>query len=88
MLEKYVSTTQEAWSSYLNSCVFAYNTSCQESTKFTPFELMFSHKATLPVDTEFRNTSLEVLCQEYHSLDDPSAMREHVQCLEAAKQNI
>ena len=72
MLAKYVSTKKEAWSSYLDSCVFAYNTSCQESMKFTPFELMFSRKATLPVDIEFRNASPEELCQKCHSLDDPS----------------
>lgn len=91
MLAKYVSTKKEAWSSYLDNCVFAYNTSCHESTKFTPFELMFSRKATLPVDIEFQNASPEELCQKYHSLDDPnvsSVMKEHVQCLEAAKQNI
>ena len=91
MLAKYVSTKKEAWSSYLDNCVFAYNTSCHESTKFIPFELMFSRKATLPVDIEFQNASPEELCKKYHSLDDPnvsSVMKEHVQRLEAAKWNI
>ena len=34
--------------------VFAYNKSIYDSFKFTPLELMFSHKATLPVDIEFQ----------------------------------
>lgn len=30
--------------------VYAYNTSKHESSKFTPFEVMFGRKAVLPVD--------------------------------------
>ena len=91
MLTKYVSTKKEAWSSYLDNCVFAYNTSCHESTKFTPFELIFSRKATLSINIEFRNASPEEVCQKYHTLDDSnvsSTMKEQVQRLEVAKQSI
>lgn len=30
--------------------VYAYNTSKHESSKFTPFEVMFGRKAVVPVD--------------------------------------
>ena len=91
MLVKFVSTKKEAWSAYLDTCVFAYNTSRHESTKFTPFELMFGRKATLPIDVELQKDSPEEVCQKYHTLNEPNAsavLREHAQRLETAKQNI
>ena len=33
-------------------CSFAYNTSKHESTKFTPFEIMFGHKAIFPLNLD------------------------------------
>ena len=57
MLVKYVDSQREAWSSYLATCVFAYNTSRHDSTKMTPFEVMFGRKATLPIDIELRKKS-------------------------------
>ena len=33
---------------YLDECVFAYNTAVHESSKYTPFELMFGRKAVIP----------------------------------------
>ena len=50
MLIKFVGQNKSTWSNYLDICVFAYDTSQQDSTRFTPFELMFSWKVTLPVD--------------------------------------
>lgn len=38
------------WDDFLDSCLYAYNTARQQSSKYTPFELMFSRKAILPVD--------------------------------------
>ena len=91
MLVKFVSTKKEAWSAYLDTCVFAYNTSHHESTKFTPFELMFRRKATLPIDLELQKASPEEVCQKFHTLDEPNTsaiLIEHAQRLETAKQNI
>ena len=34
----------------VDTCVFAYNTAVQESSHFSPFEVMFGRKATLPID--------------------------------------
>ena len=52
---------KEMWSTYLELCVFAYNTSCQESIKFTPFELMFGRKATISIDIDINKEPKKVL---------------------------
>ena len=46
MLVKYIEDKKECWE---DSCVFAYNTSKNESSKFTPFEVMFGRRAVLPI---------------------------------------
>ena len=51
MLVKLVHEKKEKWSDVLDGCVFAYNTSVQDSTKYTPFQLMFGRQATLPIDS-------------------------------------
>ena len=40
-LIKFVSSHKSRWSAYLDTCVFTCNTSWQESTLLTPFELMY-----------------------------------------------
>ena len=40
------------WDDLLDTCIYAYNTSVHESTSFTHFEVMFGHKAILPIDVE------------------------------------
>ena len=52
------------WEDHLPRVCFAYNTSQQESTGFTPFYLMFGRQARIPLDimyqipvTEARNAS-------------------------------
>lgn len=57
MLVKFVSHKRKSWSAYLDSCVFAYNTSRHESTKHTPFELMFGRTAALPIDINMEKKS-------------------------------
>ena len=42
---------KEQWEDYLDTCIYAYNTSKHESSKYTPFEVMFGRQAVLPVDT-------------------------------------
>ena len=41
MIVNYVSSRKEIWDEYLDTCVFAYNTSRHESSLHTPFEVMF-----------------------------------------------
>ena len=59
MLVKFVNTRKSEWNRFLDTCVFAYNTSRHKSTKFTPFEVMFNRTATLPIDIAVRKASPE-----------------------------
>ena len=52
MLVKFIAEKKDGWQDYLDTCIYAYNTSKHESSKFTPFELMFSRKPVLPVDLQ------------------------------------
>ena len=52
MLVKYIKDNKASWDELLDTCTFAYNTAEHESTKFSPFELMFDQKPLLPVDIE------------------------------------
>ena len=52
MLVKYTHQKKAVWDDFLDTCVYAYNTSVHETTAFTPFELMFGRRAVLPIDLE------------------------------------
>ena len=91
MLVKFVHSRKTAWGSFLDTCVFAYNTSRHESTRFKPFELMFNRQATLPIDIEFRKALPEEVSREYHNLEEPDMAKleeERARRLDEAKQNI
>lgn len=91
MLVKYVSSKKDMWSYYLDTCVFAYKTSRHESTKYSPFMLMFGRRATLPIEVDLERQSSEDLCNTYWQLEDPpypAAFTEHAHILEEAKGNI
>src|SRR6218665_3335373 len=51
-LMKVVNEESTDWDDHIQSIVFAYRVNRQESTKFTPFELMYGVKARLPIDLE------------------------------------
>ena len=55
--------------------VFAYNTSRHEASRFTPFELMFSRRATFPIDLNIKKSTpeQEVLC--YANMDEPDLLQ-------------
>lgn len=50
MFVKYVQDKKEEWEEYINTCVYAYNTSKHESSKYSPFTVMFGRLAVLPID--------------------------------------
>ena len=52
MLVKFVQEKKETWESYIDTCIYAYNTSRHESSLFTPFELMFGRKAIIPIELD------------------------------------
>lgn len=47
-LKHYVNNEQSNWDQWLDFAMFSYNTSVHTSTKFTPFELVFGIKPSLP----------------------------------------
>ena len=49
---KFVQDKNDTWESYLDTCIYAYNTSRHESSLYTPFELMFGRKAIIPVNLD------------------------------------
>ena len=49
-LSKFAQEDRQMWDVKLGEVVYAYNTAVQESTKHTPFEVMFGRMARLPVD--------------------------------------
>ena len=64
MLVKYANNKREEWDVYLDTCVYAYNTSVQESTRFSPFEVMYGRKATLPIEIDTSTKSCEERLQK------------------------
>ena len=50
MIVKFVEEKKEKWEDYLFTCVYAYNTSKHESSKYAPFTVMFGRQAVLPVE--------------------------------------
>lgn len=50
MIAKFVSDNQRDWDDKLPVVAFAYRTSVQEATNFTPFYLMYGREARVPAD--------------------------------------
>ena len=65
MLVKYTTDKRDEWDDYLDTCVYAYNTSVQESTRFSPFEVMFGRKPTMPIDIDMATNTPEDQLQKY-----------------------
>ena len=59
MLSKYINAKQNDWDVYLNYLIFAYNSSVQESTKLSPFNLMFGREGSFPGDIQMDPLGLE-----------------------------
>ena len=49
-LLKMVKENENEWETYLESVLFAYRTSKQASTKYSPFYLLYGREPRLPVD--------------------------------------
>lgn len=67
MLVKFCQDSRDNWDQHLDTCTFGYNTSRHESTKFSPFELMFGRKAVLPVELQTTTLSPEAALDEFSS---------------------
>ena len=89
MLVKFIASKKESWQDYLDTCVYAYNTSRHDSSRFTPFELMFGRQAVLPID--IRSDATEAV-DEVSAARDEDDLQKMVDArritLEQAKTNI
>lgn len=47
-LKHYINQNQNDWDEYVELAMFTYNTHIHKSTGFTPYELIFGHKAYVP----------------------------------------
>ena len=61
MLVKAITGQKELWDELIDSTVFAYNTSCHESSGYALFEVMFGRKAVLPIDVDLKPISPDKL---------------------------
>uniref|UniRef100_A0A1X7U111 Integrase catalytic domain-containing protein n=1 Tax=Amphimedon queenslandica TaxID=400682 RepID=A0A1X7U111_AMPQE len=100
MLIKYVNHKQDQWDEYLDMSVFAYNTSLHHSTHYSPFELMFGCKATLPIDLDMKkdtnneetenqdNQDLQETEEELTPMDADRLTEKRKELIEEGKLNI
>jgi len=74
MLVKFFAEKKELWEDYLDTCVFAYNTSKHESSKYCPFSVMFGRQALLPV--EIQSPKEEGIVQHLNDNDEQNFMHQ------------
>ena len=60
----YTNTPQTDWCSYLPFIQFAYNTARQDTTKFSPFELVYGRSPVLPVEAQLVETECRTDAEE------------------------
>ena len=89
MLVKYAKEQKECWEDYLKCCLLAYNTPKHESSKFTPFEVMFGCQAVLPIDVHYcTNTASLVHDKQLDDNEVEVRMLHQRKVLEVVKMNI
>lgn len=71
---------QDDWDDLIDNVLFAYRTSRQDSTKFTPFYLMHGREAMLPVDA--------LVPHSERRSDDHEALEEKVETLVELQKNV
>eukprot|EP00731_Ephydatia_muelleri_P013482 Em0007g792a len=92
MLSKAVMGHKETWDEFIDSAVFAYNTSTHESTTYSPFEVMFGRKARLPVEADLRPIPSNYDSRLAHAPNTSNQMaqvaKERQEILKDVKRNI
>ena len=89
-LVKFVNDNQDDWDAHIKSILFAYRTSKNDSTKFTPFELMFGRASVLPIEMEIRSKPSSTNTLSDIDGEAPSPFNEKVRVMMKAQamQNI
>ena len=78
MLRCLSDTQKWKWKDHFNKMVFAYNCTKNDSTGFSPYELLFGRKPRLPIDIIFGKTQSTV-CKRY-----PKYLKDWKQAMEDA----
>ena len=78
MLRCLSDTQKWKWKDHVNKMVFAYNCTKNDSTGFSPYELLFGRKPRLPIDIIFGKTQSTV-CKRY-----PKYLKDWKQAMEDA----
>ena len=66
MLKTLSDRGKKDWKSYLPKMSFAYNSTVNKSTKYSPFKLMFGREGRLPIDFMFEGTDRDRLKEKSH----------------------
>jgi len=87
MIVKYIEQKKDKQEDYLDTWVFSYNMSKQDSTQHSPFEFIFAWKPVLPIDinTEGKDPAIILLRPLAKDLSPAHMQDVH---LNAAKGNI
>lgn len=83
MLRKFIGEKKESWDTFLDPCIFAYNTSRHKSTLHTPFEVMFGRQAILPVELDGGKNN-EIL----QKLEDDSEHEKATEILKSCRKDV
>ena len=88
MLVKFVHTNKDCWEDYLDTCVYAYNTSKHESLRFSPFDIMFGCLAVLLIDLQTHHVDKKTFVIEKNDADIEEHLKDQRKILDTAKTNI
>ena len=66
VLKKLVGENPSTWHTKLHIAVFALNQAVSSTTKFSPYELMFTYKVRIPADLVFDTTTTEFYANREH----------------------
>lgn len=86
MLSMYTNTQHTDWDEYLPHVTFAYNTTKQDTTKFSPFMLVYAREAVQPTEANLMEkcTSEDVCQMRERALAVRSQAVENIQKRQAA----
>lgn len=69
-LMKVIDSDQENWEDKLESVLFCYRSSKNDSTKYSPFYLMYGREPKLPIELKFQNENGEDGASEEFTLEE------------------
>jgi hypothetical protein len=72
LIKRKVEEQQRRWHTTLNEALWAYRMACHGSTKLSPYQLVYGHKAVLP--WELKIGSRRTMFQDQLTADDYSAL--------------